>query len=226
MKHFQTQLPSIKEVKRAVRDYPIGQSCHADSLSLVRSGVLSRFGEPGKAYQVVRGWSMPICSSQHSWVVIGDPLGVAGAIVIDVTRASYLRHEPQEVWVGRYGPKYAEYLPHGIALNDDGNKRVDLVDFGRIMPSKTEEVYPLSAEPRTDMARAILRLMDAHKFSRFDWGRVASRLPLTGWGKPGTHYETIADIFETMCEDPNLELLIPVDRLGHVTDLNPSELYW
>ncbi len=229
MKQVLSEVPSLDAVRAAVENLPIGTSCHSDSLKLVRSGALASFGKPGVAYQVVRGVSSVCPGMQHSWVVIGDPLGVGPAVIVDVSRPTYRPEEPQRVWVGEYLRDYSNYLPRGVWLSQDGTRRCDLFEFGRIEPSCAEgdsDVHAMAFPPTLPDAVFLLDLMESKRFSRFDWGRMFSQLPMTGWeaGSPG--YAVVGDILEAAAKDPRLEALIPIDHLGHVTDLNPDRLYW
>jgi len=49
------------------------------------------------------------------------------------------------------------------------------------------------------------------------WGVLASHAPVAGW--------PAAEIFAAMDDTPGLRGLVPIDRLGMLTDRNPDGLY-
>lgn len=207
-----SRTPRREDVAAAVAAFPSGDwshQCHAASLALVRSGLLAPFGEPGHDYRVVRG----VCAGvpgQHSWVVIGDPIGVRHAIVVDPTLWSYTQEDPGVI-VTTYSRTYTKHRPKGVAVT--ARRRADIFDIGKPGPA-ISTVIPLDVKDA--FARHFLDLLGP--MDAAGWHTLFSRLPMTGWpAKP---------ILTAAAAHPALAPHIPVDILGIYTDLNPDNLYW
>lgn len=205
-------LPTLADVASAVAPFPCGnwpQQCHAASLHLVRSGLLAPFGEPGRNYRVVRGTCAGV-GSQHSWVVIGDPIGVQPAIIIDTTLWSYEK-TPPVAEVTNYTRGYKRHRPAGVAVR--AGRRVDIFDVGQPEAGDGE---PIELDVEGFAARCFLEMLGPLDVA--GWSRLFNKLPMTGW--PSKPITTAA------AQHPKIAARIPIDIRGIYTDLNPEELYW
>ncbi len=170
-------------------------NCHAVSLAIVRAERL-----PGA--RVARGLCRGV-SGQHSWVVLGDPYSF-GVPVIDATLWSY---DPTVagVWHGRTGPR-GRHAPHG--------GRGTIWSYGKPCPTTTDYVQLTPREPLSAEAREFLDMVGP--LDRTGWATLAAA-PVRGW--------PAAEIIAAMDDTPRLRALVPIDRLGMLTDRNPSGLY-
>jgi hypothetical protein len=151
--------------------------------------------------RVARGFCAGV-GSQHSWIVIGRDCYAENAAIVDPTLWSY-RDDVEGVWYGTAA--HGWHHPHG-----EGS----IWDFGR-PPKPTEDVIELAAEV-SDHAHMFLELCSPTGLDRRGWGFLANA-PVGGW--------PAAEIYEAMWHTPELKQLIPIDRVGMLTDLNPSGLY-
>ncbi len=150
--------------------------------------------------RVARG-SHPLILSQHSWVVIGDPYA-KDATILDGTLWSYVDTSPVFL-IGT-----ASYLPH--RPNGAGS----IWDAAPI-PRPTRPPIPLSGLSNT--ASAFLKMLAPKGMDALGWGRLAN-CPVGGW--PAT------EIIGAMYDNAMLRPLVPIDRVGMLTDRNPQELYF
>lgn len=177
--------------------------CHAASLALVRSGLLSNDA------RVARGFLKGI-SSQHSWVVLGDPYDPS-SVIIDVTAWSYdLQRNGgtvPRVWVtsGAEGG----HTPHG---------RDSILDS--VIPAcGTGPDIPLGVEVSPEAENFLVMVASMNRRSGLDaqgWVALLSG-SLDGW--------PAAEIVAAAHETPRLRAFIPIDTLGMLTDKNPQSLY-
>ena len=138
---------------------------------------------------------------QHSWVVIGDPYS-PDAQIIDATLWSY-RDEVEGVWHGTAADGL--HVPHGAGL---------IFDWGK--PAAGDgPVIGLDDDGLSDEAVAFLE--DIGELDAVGWMRLFSQAPVVGWPAG----EIIARAFE----HEQLQALIPIDRVGMLTDINPGGLY-
>lgn len=170
-------------------------NCHAASLQVVRSGLypMSR---------VARGRAKGV-SSQHSWVVQGDPYEPTR--IIDPSMWSYVKGALPEVSKA----DFRKYVPHGSG---------SIWEHGRPPTAEESLEKPVELTPEfelSELARSFLAVLGP--LGRRGWSVLASS-PVGGW--PAS--EIIAAIDDT----PELSVLVPVDILGMLTDRNPNHLYF
>lgn len=169
--------------------------CHECSLAMVRTGLL-----PATA-RVARGFH-PQITSQHSWVVIGDPYDT-GSLILDGVLWSYLGTKPV-TFCGRSTKHY----PKGKGNIWQAGKPPHPV--GKIVQLKHHD--RLSEYARDFLMRAGPEGLDAA-----GW-HVLANSPVQGW--------PAKEIITAMYRTDNLAAFIPIDVVGMVTDLNPGNLYW
>jgi hypothetical protein len=161
---------------------------------------LVQSGVLGTECRVARG-SCPGVGGQHSWVVLGmdcyDPL----AKVIDPTLWSY---DPtvDGVWVGLAGER--PHVPHGAG---------SIWQWGRPEPGDEEPIE--LAVPVHGWAEEFLSLLGPLDIT--GWARLFSQAPVEGW--------PAGEIIEAAWNTPDLRPLIPIDRVGMLTTINPEGLY-
>ena len=169
--------------------------CHAASVALIRSGAV-----PGA--RVARG-SCKGVGAQHSWVVVGPDVYAYNAAIIDPTLWSYDR-SVVGIWYGSAADK--RHLPHGGAGNIWGWGRPD-VAHGPV----------IRLMPKTPLSLGAQRFLDLlGPLDREGW-MILAQAPVAGW--------PAAEIIAAMDDTEALSALVPIDRLGMLTDHNPGGLY-
>lgn len=172
--------------------------CHEVSLAIVKAGVLER---PAR---VARGVCRGV-TSQHSWIVVGDDCYAPNAQIIDPALWSYAP-EVTGVWHGTARSRY-RHTPHGAG---------SIWSYGR--PERARHpadvvlltpTFELSRDAQTFLA--ILGGLD-----RRGWLLLADA-PVGGW--------PAGEILAAMDDTPQLSALVPIDKLGMLTDRNPGRLY-
>lgn len=154
----------------------------------------------GIGTRVARG----VCSGvpcQHSWVVCGMDCYDYKAIIIDPTLWCY-RKDVKGVFVGRmqeYG-----HRPHGAGQIWSWGKPAH-------QGGKTVELKPKT--PLSASAKMFLDMIGSLDIA--GWQTLAATAPVGGW--PAA--EILAAIEDTF---PGL---VPIDRIGMLTDRNPKGLY-
>jgi hypothetical protein len=151
----------------------------------------------GIGTRVARGFCEGV-GSQHSWVVIGDNCYDTQATIIDPTLWSY-RKDVKGIYVG--SQKKYSHTPHGQGSIWDWGKPV--AQGGK--PVKLEPKSPLSLAAKEFLS--MIEPLDHH-----GWGILASA-PVQGW--------PAAEIIAAMDDTESLSALVPIDRLGMLTDRNP-----
>lgn len=174
-------------------------NCHSASLALVKSGLLG----PSR---VARGACLGV-GGQHSWVVrSAEPMDCYSMTVqiVDITLWSYDSSKPK-VWIGSL--RDGLHTPHGMGNYFDatmpthrGGETVTLDDAVRARLSYVAATFVRALEP----------------LDHRGWAQVA-QLPVKGW--------PAAEIIEAMYQTPHLATLIPIDRVGMLTNINPQGLY-
>lgn len=173
------------------------RKCHQASLCLIRSGVFG--GQPAR---VARGFARGV-SSQHSWVVLGGDCYAPTAQIVDPTLWSYVKTQ-HGIWIGRL--EHGVHEPHGAgSIWTWGKPRA-----GNEEPIKLTPKRPLSKE-----AQRFLKLVGP--LDRVGWQTLA-QAPVEGW--------PAGEILAAMDDTKALRVLVPIDRLGMLTDRNPGNLYW
>lgn len=150
--------------------------------------------------RVARGHATMVGLGQHSWIVVGDPYRPER--IIDPTRWSY-----EEGFMDAEIPseQFKLYRPHGAG---------HFMTAGMPFNHGDREVRLIVNRPMSHEARnflAMLGPLDIH-----GWMQVA-HLPVEGW--------PAGEIFGYMDDTPKLATLVPIDRLGMLTDRNPGGLY-
>lgn len=169
--------------------------CHAAAVALVNSG---RFGD----CRVARGWARGVLG-QHSWVVLSHDAYDSEATIIDPTLWSYDRGV-DGVWVGTY--RDDRHVPHGGLATIWETGRPDY---------PTDVIVELTPSvPLSDEAEAFLSILGG--LDQRGWMALAE-LPPGGW--------PAGEILAAMDDTAALAGLIPIDRLGMLTDRNPGGLY-
>lgn len=198
---------TFKEVRDVARDVdalaaaidlPFPQwakNCHGISLRLLRTGL---FG-PGR---IARGHTRGVIA-QHSWIVLDDDCYEPGALIVDPTLWSYDDRQTG-ILVARGGDR--PHIPHGAGL---------IWQWGR-PDTPTEE--PIRLTPATPLsAGAEDFLMAMGPLDLRGWMALANVAPVEGW--------PAGEIYAAMKDTPALSPLVPIDRIGMLTDRNPGGLY-
>lgn len=160
---------------------------------------LLRTGEFG-AGRIARGMCAHV-PGQHSWIVLGNDCYDPDATIVDPTLWSYTTAQTG-IFVGR---NMQWHRPHGTGFYMEApmpcihdGENVELAD----PDSLSDEAWEFLEE---------LGLLDLR-----GWGEVA-HLPVGGW--------PAAEIITAMDDTPSLRALVPIDRLGMLTDRNPGGVY-
>lgn len=175
--------------------------CHAASLQLVQSGVFA----PQFA-RVARGTAVGVFG-QHSWIVVGQDVYDPRAIIVDPTLWSY-RDDVTGIWIGMATTGW--HLPHGGGA-------ATIYDWGRPTPAEPGKAVALT--PSKPFSPAAQRFLDRlGPLDHQGWMMLASHAPVAGW--------PAAEIIAAIADTKALAAVVPIDRLGMLTDRNPSGLYW
>lgn len=176
---------------------PWAKQCHAASLEVVKA-----IGAPAR---VARGTCRGV-GGQHSWVALGDPYA-DDVRVIDPTLWSYVSpDEPPFVHLGLASVGW--HVPHG------GHSTI--WEWGKPPPAERGQAINLTPSvPLSGQARRFVAMLGP--LDRRGWSMLAGQAPVAGW--------PAAEIIAAMDDTPELTALVPVDRLGMLTDRNPGGLY-
>jgi hypothetical protein len=152
--------------------------------------------------RVARG-TCPGVTSQHSWIVLGDDCYDQDAVIVDPTLWSYV-DAVDGIMVSLGGD--LGHRPHGWQHcftspppTWHGGEIIELTPAVPLRPSAASFLATLGP------------------LDRRGWGEVA-HMGTRGW--------PAAEIIDAMCDTPGLEVLIPIDIRGMLTDRNPSGYYW
>lgn len=159
---------------------------------------LLRTGEFGKG-RIARGFAQGI-AGQHSWIVLGDDVYDDDAVIVDPT---ILPTSKNEMAVVVAKARDLSNLPKG---------KGSIWDYGQPWQHSNETIelaVPLSGE-----ARAFMSMIGP--LDLLGWMQLANA-PVQGW--------PAKEILTAIKATPRLEHAVPIDHLGHVTDLNPGGLY-
>jgi len=151
--------------------------------------------------RVARGFAQGVIG-QHSWVVLGDPYD-ENVPIIDATLWSY-DPDVKGIWSGT--AKENRHIPHGAGHYFRGNPP---------QHHGGDTIYLHPKTPLSDSARKFLRMIGA-PFDAMGWMEVA-HLPVEGWPS--------REIIEAMLDTPGIDVFVPIDIAGMVTDRNPGRLY-
>lgn len=189
---------TVPDIEQAIKvpQHNWAHQCHAISLAAVTSGILG-------ASRVARGSAHGVLG-QHSWAVLGDDCYDEKAVIVDLTLWSYVPEAPV-VYVSE-APHAYRHTPHGAGS----------ILFWDGLPDGSGAHLPLTPEtPLSDEAKEFLDGLGAMDVRR--WMTLASLAPVGDW--------PAAEIITAMHQTSGLGGLVPVDRLGMLTDLNPGGLY-
>lgn len=156
-------------------------------------------GVLGPEARVARGTCRGV-GGQHSWIVLGDPYDESARIV-DPTLWSY-DETVDGIWTG-FGVE--RHRPHGHG---------SIWDYGRPVGDGGEPIALTPSTPLSGDAEFFLDMLGP--LDRVGWIRLADA-PVGGW--------PAGEIIAAMDDTPDLEALVPIDRLGMLTDRNPGGLY-
>lgn len=152
--------------------------------------------------RVARGFAKGVVG-QHSWVAIdGDPYDVNGRI-IDATLWSY-DVTVRRVWAGKLSD--GVHQPHGAGVF--WNAPMPVNHGGR-------EIRLIINRPTSQEAREFLGELGPLDYA--GWAMVA-HLPVQGW--------PAGEILAAMADTPKVAALVPIDKIGMLTDINPGGVYF
>lgn len=172
------------------------KNCHAVSLAIVKAGLV-----PGG--RVARGTAHGV-GGQHSWIVDGRDVYAAAAKIIDPTLWSYVP-TVHGIWTGTPSSAHG-HRPHGSGLIWTVGKPTNLNDG------------PEVALPREGLSKTAILFLDlVGPLNTSGWMNLFSNFPVGGW--------PAEEIINAAC-DNGMEWMIPVDRIGMLTERNPGGLYW
>jgi hypothetical protein len=137
---------------------------------------------------------------QHSWIILGKCCYREDAKIIDPTMWGYVEGV-DGIWYGTMADGL--HRPHGIGT---------IWEWG--MPQS--EGGPAIELKLPDMAEYFLSMIPGTRDKAF-WQDLLSQAPVQGW--------PVKQVYEAAYEHPELSALIPLDKLGMVTDVNPGGLY-
>lgn len=153
----------------------------------------------GVGKRVLRGTCRGV-GGQHSWVLMSGDVYSPDAVILDPTLWSY---DPAVTgtWEGR--ARLRAHRPHGYGSiwqwgcpESGGGETIKL----RSVLSREAETFLAMIGPMDYQAWAML-----------------TNAPCQGW--------PAGEVFAAMADDPRLSALVPIDKLGMLTDRNPGKLY-
>jgi hypothetical protein len=189
----------IKDVEKAI-EIPFekwAHDCHTISLAIVKSDLIEG------PRRVARGWCDGV-RGQHSWVVVGNDCYADDAKIIDATLWSY-DDSVEGIWFGSMTDD--RHTPHG--------GKGTIWTWGQPAHCGGESIELKPEKELSSLAATFLEMLGPLDY--MGWGALASQAPVGGW--------PAAEIIEAMYHTPELQMLIPIDRVGMLTDINPSGLY-
>lgn len=152
--------------------------------------------------RVARGFCKGV-PGQHSWVVMSLNCYDPKSLIIDPTLWSYDKNI-KGIWSGTI--QDGKHRPHGIG---------SIWNYGRPPYPKGEEI---ALTPKIPLSANTLYFLDlVGPLDREGWDFLAAHCPVEDW--PAA--EIIAAIEDTKA----LSALVPIDRIGMLTDRNPGGLY-
>lgn len=156
----------------------------------------------GLATRVARGWCEGVLG-QHSWAVIGNDCYDRRATIIDPTLWSYT-DKVDGIYIGT-AVKH-QHTPHGSGL---------IWDWGRPRRGIGPVVLLTPKQPLSIVAEDFIALLGP--LDRYGWSVLANQAPVQGW--------PAGEIFSAMDDTKELAAVVPIDKLGMLTDRNPNGLY-
>jgi hypothetical protein len=150
--------------------------------------------------RVARGFCDGV-GGQHSWVVIGGDCYNPKAIV-DPTLWSY-RDDVRGIYVG--STSTYRHRPHGAG---------SIWDYGKPVRGSGKIIQLTPSRPLSRFALSFLELVEP--LDHAGWSHLA-HAPVEGW--------PAGEILAAIDDTEELAALVPIDRLGMLTDRNPGNLY-
>lgn len=187
--------PSILEVEKAI-EVPFRDWAHQCHFISLEIVKSDLLQGPRR---IARGWCDGV-RGQHSWIVLGDDCYAEDAGIVDPTLWSY-DDSVEGIWYG--SAEDGRHRPHGAG---------SIWEWGMPVPGGGP---PIELEGVSSAAKAFLRML--YPLDIMGWHTLASEAPVQGW--------PAGEVYEAMSRHPELGALVPVDRLGMLTDLNPGGLY-
>lgn len=170
-------------------------NCHGVSLAIVQRGLA------GPDARVARGFCAGV-RSQHSWIAASGDCYDRDAPIVDPTLWCH-RDDVRGIWYGTLADGL--HVPHGAG---------SIWEAGRPRPASEE---PIALEPRVPLSpEALSFLALLGPLDRRGWMALAN-LPVGGW--------PAGEILAAMDDTPALSAVVPIDRIGMLTDRNPGGLY-
>lgn len=151
--------------------------------------------------RVARGGCRGV-GGQHSWAVTGSDCYDLDAVIVDGTLWSYDK-AIDGIWVGTL--RDGLHRPHGMG---------SIWDWGKPSPPKGSIIRLTPSHGLSGIARKFLKLVEP--LDRDGWHTLAIA-PVEGW--------PAGEILAAMDDTEALAALVPIDRLGMLTDRNPGGLY-
>lgn len=187
---------AVNAILRPLKDF--ARQCHVASLKLVQEMDPAIWPE----CRVARGTCAGV-GGQHSWVVLGKDVYAPDARIVDPTLWSY---DPAVAGVWYGSAKDGRHVPHGGYGT--------IWEWGQPAPQSDAFVELTPAQPLSHSARSFIRLLGP--LDRWGWGTLCDA-PVAGW--------PAAEIIAAIADTKELAALVPIDRLGMLTDRNPGGLY-
>lgn len=185
------------EIAEAI-DMPVERwfhQCHSVSLKIIKAGFV-----PGG--RVARGTAIGV-GGQHSWIVDGRDCYAPDARIIDPTLWSYV-DGVDPIWVGTPKSRF-QHTPHGAG---------SIWQWGK--PSNVRP-GPDRPFPRDGLSKQACDFLDmVEPLNDSGWMVLFSHAPVGGW--------PVGEIIAA-ADATDMGWMIPIDRIGMLTDLNPEGLY-
>lgn len=189
-------LAVIQDVLGLTRE-EIAHQCHGVSHAILQAGLVQGRVARGRCYGV-RG--------QHSWIVAGPDCYDPMVRIIDPTLWSYDDEVP-DVWEGALAD--GRHHPHGWLQGRS------IWSWGRPDRPTGRIVHLAAGLELSDGARRFLKALGP--LDARGWSTLANEAPVSGW--------PAGEIFAAMNDTPALAAVVPIDKLGMLTDRNPGGLY-
>ena len=163
-------------------------------------GASKRLVDEGVGTRVARGFCVGV-SGQHSWVVMGNDC-YNPELIIDPTLWSY-RNDVRGIFIG--GADVYGHQPHGAG---------SIWEWGRPVGGNGPRIRLTPKIPFTAAAKEFLRMIEP--LDREGWARLTNA-PVGGWPS--------GEILAAIDDTKELSALVPIDRIGMLTNRNPGGLY-
>ena len=151
--------------------------------------------------RVARGWCRGV-TSQHSWAVLGADCYSPDPTIVDASLWSF-DSSVSGVWIGTLTDGLHE--PHGGG---------SIWSAGRPLPAQGP---PIKLKPSGRLSRAAKDFLELLGPLDLQGWQTLANLPVLGW--------PAAEIIAAMDDTQELSALVPIDRLGMLTERNPGGLY-